>query len=213
MKNVITILMTTFSLICWGQDFTVHIDPGDFSNSKEVTTIYAKKYNRLFVVWDAPIDTCFVEIDNGTVLDGGRISHSIIPKNIGTATIVVTVKFKKGQIIKKSLTYKVIDYPKLDLQFIDNNLLTNGTIKFQIYSDGKNLTSEFGVGYFEIQILGPEGESIFETPTGGSLQLDLKKYESQFQIQKGQILKISSVRLLWKEYNLPAFIKPCEFKI
>ncbi|MFK8046620.1 MAG: hypothetical protein AB8B72_14070 [Crocinitomicaceae bacterium] len=213
MKNIITIFLTTFSLISWGQDFSINIDPGDFSNSKEVTTIYAKKVNKLFIDWDSPFDSCFIEINNGKVLAGGRVSHSIIPDTSGSAIVTAIVKFKNGTTVKKTKYYKVIDYPKLELRVKENSLMTNSSIEFQIFSNNTNVTHEFDIGYFEIEILDLKKESILNTHTVGSLKLNLKKYESQFKIQKGQTIKISSVRLLWGKYNLPAFTLPFEINI
>ena len=213
MKTLLAILMVTLSLNSQGQDFSMQIDPGDFSNAQEVTTIYANFPNNLYIDSHSAVDTRILEIDNGKVLEGRWNSHAIIPDKIGYATVKATVKFNNGQIIERTKTYEVIDYPQLALRVKQNELLADGTIEFQIFSDNKNVTPEFSIGYFEIEILDQMGESLFQTPMGGSLRLNLKNYETSVKIQKGQTLKISAIRLLWEKYNLPASTSEFEIKI
>lgn len=203
LKFVSIIICVFYSSMNFSQNFSIHIDPGDFSNSKEVTTLYSNKINTLYIDWDKPIDTCFVEINNGKVIARGRISHSIIPKQTGNAKVLVTVKFKNGNTIKKSKIFKVIKYPNLILKVKNNSLLIDQSIEFDIYSGAKNVTSEFKVGYFELEILSKEKEVLINTPRIASLNLNLEEYN----LKKGQTLRVSHIRLLWDKYNLPAFTK------
>ena len=214
MKYVLTLLLIVLYFSCWSQDFVITIIPGDNSMEGEVTALLENRTNRLYIEGKTSgIDSYYFETDNGQMENENTSHPSIIPNRVGTGKITALIKLKNGESDTISRTFKVVKYPDLNLRIEDNNLLENGTVQFQLYSNGENVTKDFYTGHFEFELINESKEVIFESGALSQLLFNIYNYDPNLVLKKGQTLKISSMRTLWKTYNVSVYTEELSIEI
>jgi hypothetical protein len=196
----------------------VHIDATDLGSGKDVTHLWAgykmrgsilfpKGFNR-----DSAKENMVVTADNGVIKQDDNSSYFYIlkPDRPGKMTVTAYLSLNTGTVEARTTTFNVLPFPKVYMHIKENNIRTNGTVDFSLVDEAENIIPDttYVVGYCEYQIIGKDGQLKFETPGGGrDLNLDYG-IKHGLVVENGDTLKVSSVRLQHRKYNLPAHTEP-----
>lgn len=210
------IIFTLYSIANFGQDISVFIDPGDISSGQIVRTLFRGGLNKISGHCKISHDSIILETNNGVIKSDNEGKKYIHPKKTGIAIVTIRVFLNNGETIEKKQSFRVIEYPFPTFKVIEDNLVSDNTISFKLFSFDRDVTMEFYAGLFEYQIL--DNDKVIQEPSPCSFSvqndtyiLDLSSYK--LTLKKGQELVISSGRVMWARYNLPAFTQETKIKI
>ena len=100
------------------QNIGLYINPGDFSNSKFITTIFKDKPVLIDMFPESDLDTVSITVKNGELIDQTNKWFRIKPDTSGPTTIYIEAIFKNGDSINLTKKYSTIDYPEIELKLL-----------------------------------------------------------------------------------------------
>ena len=200
-KNIIIIFLILMQGLVLSQNIGLHINPGDFSNSKFITTIFKDKPVLIDMFPESDLDTVSITVKNGELIDQTNKWFRIKPDTSGPTTIYIEAIFKNGDSINLTKKYSTIDYPEIELKLLSDSLNESGYIEFELSSRLLDAKNNFSIGYFEFEVLSPDNKKVF----GGWQTKSLKIKIDKSVISPKNKLIIKPIRLLWEEYNLTVF--------
>lgn len=207
-KIIFIIFLVLVQVKSFGQQLGLYINPGDFSNSKRISTIFKEKPVSIMLFPSSGLDTLILNIENGELLKQTNESINIKPTKSDTLTINFQAFFKNGDSLKLTKEYLTIEYPEIELKLLEDSTLNSDFVVFQVFSKKLNeANSKFSIGYFEFEVITPEGNSVFKRGQTKTLKIKLDKSV----ITNKNKLIIHPIRLLWEEHNLTVFSKTKTF--
>jgi uncharacterized membrane protein len=128
--------------------------------------------------------------------------------------VTINIISNSGTTSTETISFKIIDYPPIELVVNTDSLIPNKTLSFHIYLNGVEATEDCNVHYWQIEIYDKNDSTIYRVMHNGSHnKAYLTDTDSVLSLEKGYKIVISQTPFLWTKHNFMGFINTTEIII